>query len=553
MLERLSIENFAIIGELELELSAHLNILTGETGAGKSIILGALSLILGERAEPEALMDRGKKCIIEGQFTQPRQNLVRKFFEEQDLDPQDRILLRREITPQGKSRAFINDTPVTLQRLNQLADLLVDLHQQFDTRQLGKAEFQLEILDALSRLQESCREYRELFQNYRRRSKALADLKARNLAESREQDYIGFLYRELEEARFEDGELEQLEEELKSLTHAELILKNLEEILDALEGSEGSAQSLLRRSRHLLEAVQAYSRDIAELSGRLDIHLIDLQDIARDLSRIRDRVVLDPGRIAEISERISLGYRLLQKHKLKSSSELLVLKEQIAARLNQAQDLDLQANREEQALAELEGRLQERSLLISQARRAQAGPFSEQVNHLLARVGMPNASLRVDIQDSQHLEENGRDLVEFLFDANRNGQFASLRKVASGGELSRLMLCIQSLVASTLELPTLIFDEIDSGISGEAARQVGILLKELSQRHQVICITHQPQIAAMGESHFLVYKEQRQGRTQACTRRLDHEDRVLQIAQMLGGTSPSGAVLKHARELVGSP
>jgi len=550
MLSRLSIQNYAIIDELDVDFSSNLNIITGETGAGKSIILGALGLILGQRADSGALKNREKKCIVEGIFkNELLDDHVTTFLKEQELDILDELVVRREIAPNGKSRAFVNDTPVNLSQLNQLSSLLVDLHQQFDTLEIGESDFQREVLDALAGNFPALKNYRQLFSQLQNARRQLENLREQKSQFNKEFDYHQFQFNELDEAGFKENELEDLEQELKTQTNAEGIRMALGKTYHGLEESE---EPIIRQLKSMVNALQPYSdlhTDIPSLIQRLQSAYIELQDIADETDRISNHISADPALIDKINERLSLGYKLLKKHGVKTTEELLSIKVQLQEKLQAVLNIDDEIAAIEKTYNQLMQQAEEASAQISKARQAQVATLEKKVNVMLAQVGMPNARLQVAISRG-NLCETGFDEIEFLFDANKSNQFQPLRKVASGGELSRLMLCIKSLVATSMNLPTLIFDEIDTGISGEAAKQVGVIMKELAGARQVICITHQPQIAGKADAHYLVYKAVKDDSITTGVRQLNVDERIVAIAKMLSGEKPTAAALENAREMV---
>ena len=550
MLSRLSIQNYAIIDELDVDFSTNLNIITGETGAGKSIILGALGLILGQRADSGALKNREKKCIVEGIFkNELLDDHVITFLKEQELDIQDELVVRREIAPNGKSRAFVNDTPVNLSQLNQLSSLLVDLHQQFDTLEIGESDFQREVLDALAGNFPALKAYRQLYNQVQSTRRRLETLREQKSQFNKEFDYHQFQFNELDEAGFKENELEDLEQELKTQTNAEGIRMALSKTYHGLEESE---EPIIRQLKSMVNALQPYSdlhADIPSLIQRLQSAYIELQDIADETDRISNHITADPSLIEKINERLSLGYKLLKKHGVKTTEELLAIKAQLEEKLQAVLNIDDEIATIEKEFAQLMQQAEDIAAKVSKARQAQVAPLEKKVNTMLAQVGMPNARLQVAVTKG-NLCETGFDDIEFLFDANKSNQFQPLRKVASGGELSRLMLCIKSLVATSMNLPTLIFDEIDTGISGEAAKQVGVIMKELAGARQVICITHQPQIAGKADAHYLVYKAVKDDSITTGVRQLNVDERIVAIAKMLSGEKPTAAALENAREMV---
>jgi DNA repair protein RecN (Recombination protein N) len=554
MIQRLHIQNYAIIDVLSIEFSNGLNAITGETGAGKSILMGALSLILGDRADTSVLLNREKKCFVEGVFTLGDRRPVADFFKSNDLDAEEEIVIRREIAPNGKSRAFVNDTPVNLEQLRRLSYLLVDLHRQFDTLELSESDFQREVLDVLAGQTEILDEYQSAYRAWIFAGKELAALQEEKLQFNKELDYNKFLFDELSEAGYKENELEELEQDLKLLNNSEGIKTTLSKVHDGLKEGEQPIVQQLKAYLQQLHAISAYHTGLAVLSQRMQSVQIELQDIAGELERVNDHVNYDPRKIEAINERLSGGYKLLKKHGVQSTRELLVIMEGLENKLQAVLNRDEQIAAREKETAALLREAKKLAAILSANRQAQAGPLEEEVNRLLRQVGMPNARLKVRVQavaaEGYHLNSTGMDAIEFLFDANKSQRFEPIRKVASGGELSRLMLCIKSLVAQSMDLPTMIFDEIDSGISGEAARQVGIILKGLSKKRQVICITHQPQIAGKADAHYFVYKSIRGGSVQTGIRLLTKEERITTIAQMLSGEKPTAAALENAREMV---
>lgn len=550
MLTRLAIQNYAIITSLDIDFSKNLNIITGETGAGKSIIVGALSLILGQRADSNILLNRERKCIVEGSFAVSNSDeQIQTFLKEYELDADDEVVVRREIAPNGKSRAFVNDTPVNLSQLNALSSLLVDLHQQFDTLELGESDFQRAVLDALAGNMPILKRYRQQYEAAQAARRKLEELRNQKAQFDKELDYHQFQFNELEELGLKEGELEDLELELKLLTNAEGIKTALTKTYYDLEESE---EPVVRQLKALANGLMPYTDmhpDIPALLQRLQSAYIELQDIADETDRLSNHISADAAAIDRINEKLSLGYKLLKKHGVTTTNELLQIKKELGEKLQAVLNIDEAITNAERESGQLLARAEESAATISAARKKQVAPLEQQVNKMLAQVGMPNARLKVDIQKTA-LNNTGFDEIEFLFDANKKGQFAPLRKVASGGELSRLMLCIKSLVATSMNMPTLIFDEIDSGISGEAAKQVGLIMKDLSDARQVICITHQPQIAGKGDKHFLVYKAVENNAVTTGVKQLSQDERIVAIAKMLSGEKPTAAAMENAREMV---
>jgi len=549
MLRTLSIQNYAIIHELEIDFSSRLNIITGETGAGKSIIIGALGLILGERADSGVLVSKEKKCIVEGVFAAGGKKDIRQFLQQNEFDVQDEVVVRREIAVNGKSRAFINDTPVTLAQLNELSSLLVDLHQQFDTLEIGESDFQREVLDALAGNSEALQSYQSVYHQWQDTKKQWEALKEQQLQFNKEADYQQFQYNELEEASFKENELEEIDADLKMLSHAEGIKTMLDKVNAELQEGESPMVPQLKSLLHQLQSFEAYHPGLSALGKRLQSVQIELQDIADELELINNQVNYDPARIEQLNDRLSLGYRLQKKHGASNTAGLLEIMKQLGEKLQAVLHIDEEIQQKEKETGRLFEEAGKLAKKITAARTKEIKPLEEKVNKLLVQVGMPNARLKVDLRAAE-LREWGADTIEFLFDANKSGQFHPLRKVASGGELSRLMLCIKSLVAQSIDLPTMIFDEIDTGISGEAAKQVGIIMKGLAGKRQVICITHQPQIAGKADAHYFVYKEKVRDTIKTNIRQLKPDERITAIAQMLSGEKPTAAALENAREML---
>ena len=550
MIQKLFIQNYAIINELEIDFSDKLNVITGETGAGKSIIVGALGLILGERSDSTALVNKEKKCFVEGTFNVSDKKDVKHFLEENNFDEGDQLIIRREISPNGKSRAFVNDSPVTLAQLNELSSRLVDLHRQFDTLQLEQSNFQREVLDAMASQGELLNAYQQDFKNWQASKKELEALSGQKNQFEKEFDYNQFQYNELEEAAFTANELEDLDKELRLLNNSEGIKTVLSRVQNDLADGENPLAAQLKILINQLQTYSSYHADLPSLLQRLQSIQIELQDISGEIDRINDHIHYDPAKVEEIDNRLSAGYKLLKKHGVKTTNELLDIKQQLREKLQAVFNVGEQIEVKEK---ETEGLFREvtiKAARISEGRRRQTKSLEEKVNDLLGQVGMPNAKLKVEIENNQQLNFYGSDKVEFLFDANRSGQLQAIRKVASGGELNRLMLCIKSLIAQSVDLPTMIFDEIDTGISGEAARQVGIIMKSLSSKRQIVCITHQPQIAGKADAHFFVYKEVIGDSVKTNIRQLTNEERITAIAKMLSGEKPTIAAMHNAREMM---
>ncbi len=549
MLQKLSIQNYAIIDEIIINFSPNLNIITGETGAGKSILMGALSLILGERAETNVLLNKEKKCIVEGSFSIENKEAVKHFLRDNELDDETELVLRREIATNGKSRSFINDTPATLQQIKQLASLLVDLHQQFDTLELGDADFQREVIDALANNTVLLGNYNLVFHQWRNATKELEELQQQKASFNKELDYHQFLFDELNELSLKENELEELDQELKLLSNAEEIKTALSKVSFQLKESDQPVVASLKQLVQQLHGFSTHHPKLPTIIERLQSAQIELNDIADETENINDSIHFDEKRINLINDRITAGYKLLKKHGVSTTTELISIQTDLEEKLNAVLNIDESISAKEKQVEDLLQQAKSLATKISSARNKQVKPLEENVNRLLHQVGMPNARLKVAIIETS-LNEFGADQIEFLFDANKSNRFEPIRKVASGGELSRLMLCIKSLVAQHIDLPTMIFDEIDTGISGEAAKQVGIIMKGLAAKRQIICITHQPQIAGKANAHFFVYKEIKGDAIKTNIRLLDNDERITAIAKMLSGEKPTAAALENAKEMM---
>lgn len=550
VLKKLSIQNYAIIDEIEIDFSQKLNIITGETGAGKSILMGALSLILGDRVDTTVLQSRDKKCYVEGIFIIAEKKAVKAFLREQDLDVEEELVIRREIGTNGKSRAFVNDTPVNLEQLRQISSMLVDLHRQFDTLELGESDFQRQVLDALAGNAEVLQQYQGSFTQWQQAQHALTALQQQKNQFTKEYDYNKFLFDELHDADLKENELEEADATLKLLSNAEGIKTALSKVTYELNEGESPMVQQLKAFCNQLSAFGDHHPALPPLLKRLLSAQIELQDIADEVERINDQVQYDPQKIEQLNDRISTGYKLLKKHGVHTTQELLALKEGLEQKLQAVLNIDEAIQATEKSVQQLLQKATELAAKLTANRVKQVKPLQDKVNKLLVQVGMPNARLQVEVKPLTSLQLSGQDDIEFLFDANKSNRFEPIRKVASGGELSRLMLCIKSLVAQSLDLPTLIFDEIDTGISGEAARQVGIIMKDLARKRQVFSITHQPQIAGKADAHYFVYKDIKGNSIKTNIKLLSQDERITAIAKMLSGEKPTAAALENAREMV---
>lgn len=548
MLKRLHIENYALIREMDLELHGGFVAITGETGAGKSILLGALSLLLGLRADLQVLRDKEKKCVVEAEWEVDGLGLE-PLFEENDLDYDDQLLLRREIAPSGRSRAFANDTPVQLAFLKTLGEHLIDIHSQHQTLSLTDRHFQLDLLDQLSDDRSVLESYKARYREYAVLKRELEHLMERDRSMKQDMDYRQFQLGELEEARLDADEQSALEQEQELQNHLEGI-KEAFQTVDQSCQAENGAMDLLRQSRSALSRVTPFCQEAQPLYERLDSVVIETDDILRELDRINQRLSFSPERLQQVNDRLDLIYRLLQKHGLQDESQLVTLRDQLREELSAAASSDEQIREVMEAVDKAFEKVQKAASALSAQREAAAHRLEQQILPTLGMVGMKNARLVAEVRPTAEYTPTGHDEAVFLFNANKGGGMRELSKVASGGELSRLMLAVKSLVTTRSLLPTIIFDEIDTGISGDISVAVGSIMQAMSQHLQVVAITHMPQIAAKAGQHLKVYKEDLDDTTASRIRDLAFEERVREVAVMLSSDPPTPAALQTAKELL---
>lgn len=550
MLKSLHIRNYAIIEDIFIPFEDHLTAITGETGAGKSILIGALSLVLGDRADSGVLMNPSEKCIVEACFQVDMLKDVELYLAKHDLDFHPELLIRREIVSQGKSRVFINDTPTTLSVLIPLGAMLIDLHRQFDTLELQKNDFQLTIMDELAENDKLLETYKGHFLEWSYAKQQLEQLTLEHTKLKQELDYQLFLLKELEELNLKPNELEQLESELQLLTHSEGIKSNLQKANYMLHESEEPILQQLKQLVQLMDQYQNHSGDIKQIRDRLQSSYLELKDIQQELHSLEENTFFDQHRIETLTQRLNEGNRLLAKHHVSTTEELLQIQDNLNAailRINRSEEEeDLLKEKVEKCFQFMKKEADQ----LRTRRTKQFKPFETKTKELLKQVGMPNARLQIQHQETEYTN-TGTDRIEFLLDANRSDRWQPLMKAASGGELSRLMLCIKSLLANVTRMPTLIFDEIDTGISGEAAMQVGNIMKELAGKHQLITITHLPQIAGKAHQHLFIFKEENSdGKITTKMKKLDDEQRVEVLAEMLSGKSNSEQSKAMAKDLM---
>ena len=551
MLKHLSVQNYALIDQLEVEFSDGLTIITGETGAGKSILLGALGLIAGSRADTQALQDKTKKCFVEASFNIKDYSL-KNFFSSNDLDYEVTTTIRREINPEGKSRAFINDTPVTLNQLKELAEHLIDIHSQHQTLTLNGSEFQLSVVDAFADHSELTIEYAADFRKFKLLEKQLFELTEKESQAKKELDYFQFQFNELEDAQLNGNKQLEMEQELETLNNAEDIKLNLSKAENGLAGGEQNLLSTLNEIKIILASMAKFKPEINELSIRLTSSYLELKDIANELDSLEGDIVYDPKRIDILTQMLDAIYRLQQKHQVKSIEELITIKDDLSNKLLDFNSLEAEIEKVKKELNSLQKSLLALAKKMTANRKKVIPKLEKEIASLLSSLSMPNAQLKVSHTASEILTKNGLDTVSFLFSANKGSDFKELNKVASGGELSRLMLSIKSLIAQLTALPTIIFDEIDTGVSGDVADKVGTIMNQMAKAMHVITITHLPQIASKGQSHLFVYKEDKNNKTYSNIKKLTAEERVQEIAKMLSTGTPTAAAISNAKELLKS-
>ena len=549
MLKSLYIKNYALIHELDIEFNSGLAIISGETGAGKSILLGALSLILGQRADTQVLLDKTSKCIVEGSFEVGAYHLE-DFFLENDIDYDSRTNLRREINIAGKSRAFVNDTPVPLTVLKELGMQLVDIHSQHNNILLGDNQFQLQVIDAFVGSSKLLDTYKKDLSLYKNLESEFVQLKEKNDKAQTDLDYFQFQYDQLDSAKLMEGEQLDLENEQDLLTHSEEIGSSLEKISHSLEGEGDDILDKMRAIRLMLERMKEYFAPASEMFDRFESTEIELRDLASEIDSAKQDIVHEPGRLEIIAERLSLLYSLEQKHNVKTVEDLIEIQAKLLKDIENIATSDKDIELREKDLKDRKVNLFVLAKKISEKRKKVIPIIEKEISGILHQLGMPNARYAIDHRTTEFLSTNGIDQVDFMFSANKNSRLQDLKKVASGGELSRVMLSLKSLIAKSVSMPTIVFDEIDSGVSGDIADRVGDIISKMSGSMQVINITHLPQIASKGNQHFLVYKTDEENITRTHLRLLGNDERVMEIAKMLSGKDLSEAAIENARILL---
>lgn len=549
MLKSLSVENYALIEKTNVEWNQGFSVITGETGSGKSILLGALGLVQGQRADSKALKDEEKKCVVEAEFDISAYALS-SFFEENDIDYDDNCIIRREIAPNGKSRAFVNDTPVALTLLKELTAKLIDIHSQHETLLLNEASFQLQVLDALSETSDPLTAYRTLFKEYSKKKRELKELIALNDERNANRDYLEFQLRQLQEAKFSENEQTDLEEEVNALSHTTELKEALSKSMWLLSEKEENICSALKEATNAIASIEGFSESYSEVKERLNSCLIELKDITREVEMKLSDVNVDPQRLEQANERLDLIYTLEKKHHVDNLADLLNLQADFEKQLSEMDNAQEATEAIEKEIALLKDKLTNLAKQISEKRQKAKPKLEQSIAEILRGLGMPNAKLEVCVEPLPELDGNGGDAVKFLFSANKNATLQPISNVASGGELSRVMLALKSILCQSEELPTIILDEIDTGVSGEVADKMGDLMQKMGEQMQVISITHLPQIAAQGATHYKVYKEDNELTTLSHIKQLNETERVTEIAQMLSGSALSEAAIQNAKELL---
>lgn len=549
MIVSLSIENFALIEKLSVRFSDGFSVITGETGAGKSILLGALGLVLGKRADLSSLKNKEEKCIIEAHFQLKNYNL-KSFFEDNDLDYEEETIIRREILPSGKSRAFVNDTPVNLNELQELSKFLIDIHSQHQTQELSDDGVQFQIIDSVASNFDVLKEYSQHLKEYRKLNSDLRDKKELLLSIAKEQDYHTFLLEELLAAKLKAGEQDLLETQFEKLNNVELINENLARILSLSNQEPFGVIQSIKDIKLSIQKIASYSQEFSDLSDRISSLLIEFDDIEKEISLLAESVNSDPEELQLINEKLQLIYSLQKKHQVNTVEELLLIQDDLDAKVVSSVTLESEINSLELQIKNIEVQLNELADTLRQNRNKAIPILTEKLEVILAQLGMVNARFNIQIIKKENYFYNGMDEIQFLFSANKGSDFGLLKKVASGGEMSRIMLAVKSILSQYSKLPTIIFDEIDTGVSGEIAHKMGDILKQMSENMQVFAITHLPQIAGKGKEHIKVYKVIKDDQTLSELKLLSKEERVMEIAQMLSGANVSESALNHAKELL---
>tara|TARA_R110000822_G_scaffold5496_12_gene23567 strand:- start:1552 stop:3204 length:1653 start_codon:yes stop_codon:yes gene_type:complete len=549
LLTNLSIKNYALIDHLNVKFTNGFTVITGETGAGKSILLGGLSLVLGKRADLSSLREKEDKCIVEAEFEISKYGLE-SFFLENDLDYEAKTIIRREILPSGKSRAFINDSPVTLDILSQLGDQLIDVHSQHQTLRLADNDFQLKVIDALADNGQVISAYSSKLLLYQSTQKELQKLVDFQNSATKEHEYNSFLLQELISAPLKEGILEELEEQYEQLNNVEIILEQLSHGQQLLNDEQIGLVNLLTELKQVSNKLASFGHQYSDINERIKSVFIELDDISTELNILNDKVEADPQLLEQVNAKLQLLYDLLKKHKVQTIPELMEIRNALDEKVSATENVVADIDRKKKELHQLETALNTEASNISKRRKLVIPKLKEQLEETLIDLGMASATFKIDISPSKEFKSTGKDDLSFLFSANKGSAYGDLKKVASGGELSRIMLTIKAILARYEQLPTMMFDEIDTGVSGEISNKMGDIMKDMSNTMQIFSITHLPQVAAKGVHHFKVYKEEELMGTNTKMKRLSSEERVVELAEMLGGKTLSDSALAHARQLL---
>ncbi len=549
MITTLSIKNYALIEDIRVDFNAGLTIITGETGAGKSIILGALGLVLGNRADLGSVKDATKKCVIEAHFSISNYNL-QNIFEENDLDYEPQTIIRREILPGGKSRAFVNDTPVTLNQIQALAPHLVDVHSQHETLELASENFQMELLDSLAGNRDGLKIYQQQFEDFKKISDKLSALKIQKEEAAKELDYNTFLYTELQQAGLKNFDQQELEENYETLNNAEEIQETLVNVGQLFSEEQIGTLETAKEARIALGKIKGFSNAFEDFWQRLNSTIIELEDLLGDVQNTAEKIEADPERLFQINEKLQMLYKLQQKHTVSTVSELIEIQDGLEKKVNTTLGLDAEIEKLENEKKKLRTTALKTAATLHKNREKAIPILKQELEETLAPLGLPNARFKMELLASEDFKKNGTDSLQLLFTANKGLAFGPLKKVASGGEMSRIMLAVKAVLAGYKKLPTIVFDEIDTGVSGEIANKMAAIMHQMSKGMQLLSITHLPQIAAKGEHHIKVFKEDNDEITTTLLKTLDKEERLIEIAQMLGGKNVSDAALANAKELL---
>ncbi|WP_289062850.1 DNA repair protein RecN [uncultured Zobellia sp.] len=549
MLVHLSIKNYALIDNLNVDFTNGFTCITGETGAGKSILLGGLSLVLGKRADLSSLRNKDNKCVIEAEFQIEKYNL-KPFFKDNDLEYEERTIIRREIQPSGKSRAFINDSPVTLDILSRLGSGLIDVHSQHQTLQLTDNDFQLKVIDALADNKAQLTDYASKLRLYRTTSKELSELVDFQKEANKEHDYNSFLLEELQAAPLKLGVQEELEEQYEQLNNVENILELISSGHQLLNDEQVGIVSLLTELKQVANKLSGFGSQYADLNQRIQSVFIEVDDIASELQNYQEGTEANPQLLEETNTKLQQLYDLQKKHGVQEVSELLQIREDLSEKVSVTENLEADIERKEKELADQKVALQKAADILTARRKKVVPELKKQLESSLKALGMPSATFKIELFKANDFKTNGADGLTFLFSANKGGDYGELKKVASGGELSRIMLTIKSILAKYENLPTIMFDEIDTGVSGEISGKMGDIMQAMSKSMQVFSITHLPQVASKGDHHFKVYKQEEGAVTKTNMKQLNNEERVVELAEMLGGKELSDSAMAHARQLL---